>query len=638
MSSRTAVASAVRVAKTVRLGDLDYDPVVLKMPGQVARLERIDDLKASIASEGVLQSLKVRLLVADGAEGARHLAGVPTADSEGRADSPGPRYLVSAGLRRLTTLRWLRDNGGEIAGAPVTDDTEVPVVLGGESDADARRQAVAENVQRVALTPMAEARQFAELAREMGPKDIATRFGVKKRFVEQRMKLAALHPDVQAAFEAGAIKLDAAEAFTLEPDPARQATYLRESADKPWMLNAHQIRRNFEAELVSSDSATAKLIGKEAYLAAGGEVMADSFADGGPSWWISHQVIRKLLDAHWSAQRQLWAAEGWAWIAEAGEYGDRCRHGGLGYDGALTSEFGRGEGGVHTAEQMAYCGLIYWESGAYPTKVGVIDPAKAAPPKAEAETAAEAKPVASLADPGNSVLQDLAARLTRALRKAVFGDTTRILALIHAALASQSFAQNDNPAGINSRVSMGKGDDAPDFATALSWAADQAAITLIDKIAELAAPSLAVGQWAMVGDAGAALLRMLDPDATAEFDADDYFASVRKPIIALAWEDMTGDRMRDAKKGEMAAQAAAKARETGWLPPQLRGPRYPGPGLSFAQLQAEREAELARREAERLARLGGEVAAGAEDARQLADGDFDEEFEQDELDELEAAE
>lgn len=612
MSSRTAVASAVRVAKTVRLGDLDYDPVVLEMPGQVARLERIDDLKASIASEGVLQSLKVRL------------------------DSDASRYLVSAGLRRLTTLRWLRDNGGAIAGVPVTDDTEVPVVLGGESDADARRQAVAENVQRVALTPMAEAQQFAELARKMSPKEIATRFGVKKRFVEQRMKLAALHPDVQAAFEAGKIALDAAEAFTLEPDPARQAAYLRESADKPWMLNAHQIRRNFQAELVASDSPTAKLIGKEAYLAAGGEVMADSFADGGPSWWISHHVIRTLLDAHWAAQRQVWAAEGWAWIAEAGEYGDLTRYGQLGYGSALRSEGGHGDGGVHTDEQKAYCGLIYWESGAYPTRVGVIDPAKAAPPKTEAQAAAEAKPVANLADPGNSVLQDLAARLTRALRKAVAGDTTRILAVIYAALASQRFDHFDNPAGINSRVSMGKGDDAPDFATALGWAADQAAITLIDRIAELAAPSLAVGQWAMVGDAGAALLRMLDPDAAAEFDPDDYFASVRKPIIALAWEDMTGDRMRDAKKGEMAAQAAAKARETGWLPPQLRGPRYPGPGLSFAQLQAERVEELAQRESEaeaRRAKWQAEHADSADDA----DGGDDDGFD-DDIQEMEAAE
>ena len=48
------------VSKTVRLGELDHDPVIMAMPGQADRLKGLDDLAASIPAHGLLQSLKVR--------------------------------------------------------------------------------------------------------------------------------------------------------------------------------------------------------------------------------------------------------------------------------------------------------------------------------------------------------------------------------------------------------------------------------------------------------------------------------------------------------------------------------------------------------------------------------------------------
>ena len=66
-------------AKTILLGHLDHDPVVMAMPGQAARITQIDDLLASIPAQGLLQSLKVRI------------------------SSDASIYLVTAGNRRLAS-------------------------------------------------------------------------------------------------------------------------------------------------------------------------------------------------------------------------------------------------------------------------------------------------------------------------------------------------------------------------------------------------------------------------------------------------------------------------------------------------------------------------------------------------------
>ena len=61
-----------------------------------------------------------------------------------------------------------------------------------------------------------------------------------------------------------------------------------------------------------------------------------------------------------------------------------------------------------------------------------------------------------------------------------------------------------------------------------------------------------------------------------------------KAYARLAWQDMTGEKLR-AKKGDDVAQlVAAKAVETGWLPPSLRTGAYAGPAFTSA---AEPEAD-----------------------------------------------
>ena len=173
---------------------------------------------------------------------------------------------MTAGSRRLSALQWLRNNGGAIRGTLVTDELQVPVIHSEESDDVAREQAVAENIQRVPPTPVAEAKAFGEMAKRLANKEIAAHFGVPVKRVEQRLKLAALHPDVLKALDEGNISIAAAEAFTVEPDPQKQAAYLKKA--RSWDLDPGRIKQAFVQQLITGDSPVAKLIGKKKYGAA----------------------------------------------------------------------------------------------------------------------------------------------------------------------------------------------------------------------------------------------------------------------------------------------------------------------------------------------------------------------------------
>ena len=196
-------------SKTVRLGDLEHDPIAID--GHEHRLTQLDDLLANLPHEGQLQSLRVRPAVG---------LGQSEGKTPGKAPKKGsaPLWWVTAGNRRLATLRKLRDTAGAIQGVVVTDDFPVHVIAGDSDDASAYATSRAENLQRLPETPVEEFRAFAKLAKTMPNKEIAARFGITAKRVEQRLRLAALHPDVLDALDKGTITMEAAQAFTLEPD------------------------------------------------------------------------------------------------------------------------------------------------------------------------------------------------------------------------------------------------------------------------------------------------------------------------------------------------------------------------------------------------------------------------------------
>jgi ParB family chromosome partitioning protein len=70
---------------------------------------------------------------------------------------------------------------------------------------------------------MEEVEAFASLKDQgFDASAIAQRFGCTIRHVDQRLALAALSPKLKSAYRKGDLALEAARAFCIEPDPARQ--------------------------------------------------------------------------------------------------------------------------------------------------------------------------------------------------------------------------------------------------------------------------------------------------------------------------------------------------------------------------------------------------------------------------------
>jgi ParB-like chromosome segregation protein Spo0J len=632
---------------TVPLDELEHDPIAID--GHEHRLTQLDDLLASLPHKGQLQSLRVR-----------PFAGKPP--KKGNA----PKWWVSAGNRRLATLRKLRDTKGAVEGVTVTGEFPVHVILGDEDDAGAYESSRSENLMRLPETPVEEFRAFAKMAKTTPAKEIASRFGVTVKRVEQRLKLAALHPDVLAALEAGKITFEAAQAFTIESDPAKQAAYLKRS--QSWQLAPHSIKAGLTEKLVRGNSELAKLIGKKAYVAAGGKILGDAFDGKSPSYWISSQIITKLVDAHWAEQKAAWTEEGWLFAETAESFGKNdagygwvahrlqrlkpapvsvsdeaaadikilearvaeitAAHPSLDEDfdwgtweaehgdeqpkipGEIEEEFNAARnridvitetaGHAFTAEQKAASGVVFWSDGSQQVLFGVVRPGDKVSKLLTGE-APPAKPAADLQAPGAPVSLDLSQRMTVALQAKVRLNPELALRILVASLRAQTLSRYDRETPVKIMASYVEANPndfggVPMGATLLA-VADKSVDDLLVDLADLVAHNLSVKDGvAGAGNGKQALISLVDP--RVPFDPDAYFAGITKPLIQLAWRDMTSPlagqgNLADGKKGEMATKAANQARATGWLPPQLRTPSYVGPEFATTKVAPASEQQQA---------------------------------------------
>lgn len=590
-------------AKTVPLSALVDDPNV-----NVRRSNRglsLDELQASIKAHGIQQSLRVR-----------------PADAKGA-------YSIIAGHRRYAALIALRDAGD------IGNGYEVPVLVGKATDAEARELSTVENVERLALTAVDEFRAFKALSDDgAGAGEIAARFGLPERRILQRLRLAELHPAVLDALEAGEITLEAAQAFTLQPDAELQRQYLETARRerRSWDLHASSVRHQIASAHLEGRSKLAQMIGEDAYVAAGGVVLTDLF--GEHSLWTSADIVRQLVDAHWKGRIDAWTAEGWAFVVPASEYA-----GGLlyslrhlpaalpdpeyskkdakrlekiaaqleGYEEldeldedqeAAVSALEEERDGIeeryrrepaYTAEQKAHSGVVYREDGGGVT-YGVVDPARADPGPFARDDDKPAKP-AKKEDPEAltaTMATALTVTMTHALQRDVAANPDMALRILVATLHTRSKTWNRAPCHISGSIADRRyGEEHPqgqDFGQALTWARGQTQDALLAYLAELVADSVDVRDTNVQdnpdNDGVEALIAYVAPDVLPLFDAEAYFAGVKKPVIVAAYKEITGTTLRDAKKAEMAAAAVERATATGWLPAQLRTAAYVGPGAS----------------------------------------------------------
>ena len=242
-------------------------------------------LKADIAARGLLQNLVVR-------------------------KATRGKFEVEAGGRRLAALQSLAEDGA----IPTTHEVTCLVIEGDECEV--REASLAENFQRLAMNPADEAQAFAAII-EAGAttEDVARRFGLTVRFVEGRLRLASLAPCVFEALAEGAITLDMAKAYGAVSDTERQAHVFADLQEAWYQVTPDTIRRMVLDATVRGSDPRAILVGREAYLEAGGRIERELFDDDASESWIDIALLEDLAHQKMDEAASARAAElGLAWI------------------------------------------------------------------------------------------------------------------------------------------------------------------------------------------------------------------------------------------------------------------------------------------------------------------------------------
>ena len=143
----------------------------------------LNELAASIQAVGVLQPIVVR----------------PVA---------GGRYQVIAGERRCEAARMLHHQ-------------TIPAVVRPVSNEQAMEMTIVENLQRLDLTPMEEARGYDRLSREFGltQEQMALRTGKERSSVANFLRLLKLPPSVQAMLDQGELSFGHAKVLMALDSP-----------------------------------------------------------------------------------------------------------------------------------------------------------------------------------------------------------------------------------------------------------------------------------------------------------------------------------------------------------------------------------------------------------------------------------
>lgn len=256
---------------------------LIASPRNVRRKDRkadIDALASSIAARGLLQNLCI----------------VP---------GEGDRFEIDAGGRRLLALKQLAKAG------VIAKDFAVPCHVVAREDG--REVSLIENVHRVSMDAMDEVDAYAALVSEGAtPDDVARRFGVTRRHVDQRLALARLSPKIKAAWKRGDVSLETARAFCLVEDHAQQDTVFK-SLGRPVTHAASVRARLMEGRMRASDR-LARFVGLEDYELAGGVILRDLF-DADAVYIGDPALVTRLAEQKLEAGSEAWLAQGWAWAA-----------------------------------------------------------------------------------------------------------------------------------------------------------------------------------------------------------------------------------------------------------------------------------------------------------------------------------
>ncbi|WP_156841771.1 ParB/RepB/Spo0J family partition protein [Novosphingobium aquimarinum] len=278
--------------KTIALSpsrDIPFDKLVLSQANvrHVKAGVSIEELAEDIARRTLLASITVRAVT----------------DAEGKETG---MFEVPAGGRRYRTLELLVKQKRLPSNAPV------PCVLreGGHAEEDS----LAENIQRAPLHPLDQFRAFQALREKgMSEEEIAAAFFVSANIVKQRLKLASVGEALLDAFAADEMTLDQLMAFTVNPQPERQAQ-VWEAVRGSYNNQPYQIRRMLTEHSVRASDKRAQFVGVDAYVEAGGAVMRDLFESDDGGWLEDVGLVEMLVTEKLNEEAEAIRAEGWKWI------------------------------------------------------------------------------------------------------------------------------------------------------------------------------------------------------------------------------------------------------------------------------------------------------------------------------------
>ncbi|SNS69089.1 chromosome partitioning protein, ParB family [Sphingomonas laterariae] len=200
-------------------------------------------------------------------------------------------YDIYAGGRRLSRTLSNIEKG------VLPKDFQVPVMVVPNA-ADAISMSLAENFFQLAMNPADACTAFRTIIdkEKKTVADIAKRFSLTVRFVEGRLRLANLATPVFEALARGEITLDIAKAYAKTSDPIRQAAVFESLAGTYYANNVAEIERQVTAGSYNGGHPKALLVGRDAYLAAGGTIDRDLYSNAESELWTNRELLDQLAD------------------------------------------------------------------------------------------------------------------------------------------------------------------------------------------------------------------------------------------------------------------------------------------------------------------------------------------------------
>ncbi len=251
------------------------------------------ELKASLAALGLLQNLVVH-----------------------RNESIEGHYDVDAGRRRVTQLKELASEG------VIGEDFPVPCILI-EDASMAVEVSLVENTMRAEMHPADQVEAFAQLVSEGSTvPEIAVRFGMSERTVEQRLRLGNVSPMLLEAYRNGETSLETLMAFALTTDQKLQEEIWNSLCETRGFVGNYHVREILLEDRVRGDSRVAQFVGMDDYEQAGGGVTRDLFAaeDDGGIWLEDPHILHDLADRKLAVIADE-LKESWKWAEFALEFG-----------------------------------------------------------------------------------------------------------------------------------------------------------------------------------------------------------------------------------------------------------------------------------------------------------------------------